>query len=138
MAIVKAEEGNVCFSCDTGLAEESLKCKTCQRLLHFGCSGLPDYHLARLAMHRASTYSCRVCIGNEDKFAEATARVKRILDSERQLIVDTADLRPTQEVATSQVSLGAGVSGNVSGNSVNGEHVSTGNVGQESQEPTSD
>ena len=144
MAIVKAEEGNVCFSCDTGLAEESLKCRTCQRLLHFGCSGLPDYHLARLAMHRASTYSCRVCIGSEDKFSEAIAKVKRILDSEAQLIVDTANLRPTQELATSQVGLGTGVSdsgvmtvnGIANGNSGNGDHVGTADVGQENQEPT--
>ena len=145
MAIVKTEEGSVCFSCNTGLAEESLKCKTCQRLLHFGCSGLPEYHLARLAMNRASTYNCRVCLGNEDKFAEAIAKVKRITDSERQLIVDAADSQSSQERDSSQIGLSTGqsgsdlvtVNGNANANSGDGnDHLNTVVDGQENQEPT--
>ena len=58
---------------------------------------MPDYHLARLYLQRGTTYSCRVYIENEAKFAEAVAKVKKVADSETQLIVaTTTDLQETE------------------------------------------
>ena len=87
MAIVKPASDSVCNSCDGGMAEEALKCKTCSQLTHFRCSELPDYHLARLYVQRSSTYSCRACIASDPKFAECIAKIKNIADSETQFIV---------------------------------------------------
>ena len=88
MSIGKPEADSICYLCNTKVAEEALKCKSCSSYTHFRCSELPNYHLVRLYIHRSSTYSCRACVGNESRFVEAEARVKKVVDLERNLIVD--------------------------------------------------
>ena len=96
MSIVKPEADGICCFCNTKVAEEALKCRTCSSYCHFRCSELPNYHLIRLYVQRSSTYSCRACVGSEAKFVESEAKVKRIIESERNLIVDvTAETQET-------------------------------------------
>lgn len=87
MAIVKPDEDGVCYVCSTTkLADEALKCRSCQRLVHFECSDLPDYHLVRLLLHRQSTYTCRECIGGEAKYTEMLSKVKTTKEQEANII----------------------------------------------------
>ena len=86
MAVVKSAEDSVCYACNTKLADEALKCKTCQRLVHFECSDLPDYHLVRLFLQRQSTYTCRECITADAKYMEMLSKVKTTKEQEVTII----------------------------------------------------
>ena len=96
MSIIKPNEDAICNACDTKLAEEALKCKSCSQLQHFRCSELPEYHIVRLYIHRASTFTCRICVRNGERFDEANEKVRLVTESEKQSIAATAEAE-TQE-----------------------------------------
>ena len=129
MSIVKSDADGVCSLCNAKTVEEALKCKTCSDLVHFGCSDLPDYHLARLYAHRQSTYTCRVCVAGEVKFAEMLAKVKHVQGLERQLVVtatgsNTADVgggSGVQEESTDDIARGAAENATVDGERMDDE-----------------
>ncbi|CAG2241034.1 unnamed protein product [Mytilus edulis] len=44
-----------------------LQCNTCKGWVHYGCTGLPGYELAKYIRHKTRKYSCKFCTMKDTK-----------------------------------------------------------------------
>ena len=82
-----------CAQCMSPLNTNSLKCMRCASMLHLRCSGLPEYHIVRLATTQTS-YMCQKCVRSEledEKYDEEIAQVKALISAEEAVIKSIND-----------------------------------------------
>ena len=82
-----------CAQCMSPLNANSLKCMRCSLMLHLRCSGLPEYHIVRLATTQTS-YMCQKCVRLEledEKYDEEIAQVKALMSAEEAVIKSIND-----------------------------------------------
>ena len=84
----KSPEGGTCKQCLCGLGAAALKCMKCTAYVHLRCSGLPEYHVVRLASSQTS-YMCVACVGADfadDGYEQELRSVQEIISKEMESI----------------------------------------------------
>ena len=95
----EGEARPVCAGCFGTMADASLKCGNCRRLVHLRCSELPEYQLVRLAVTQAS-FLCAKCVitkdldNDEEKYSEELLKLREIIAKEV-TIIEQANLDAT-------------------------------------------